>query len=668
MNSSVPTSDPAVSAKELGCIVGKTATTFRLFAPRATHVALILYARPDAVRGRRIAMRRDDDGVWEHREPGRLFGSCYGYRVGGSAAPDAMFDPAVVIADPYSRAVVTRNHYRQQARTLIVEPGYDWEGDRWVAPADHASLVIYEAHVRDLTAHPSSGALRAGTYAGLCEEARHGGLAHLRDLGVNAVEFLPLQKAGAFELPFRAPSVVDDNGSPNDHNPYERNHWGYMTSYFFAPESRYASDGTDAPGALSGASGNAVREFKDLVKALHRAGIAVIMDVVYNHTSQFDQQPLKYADKGCYYRLEPDGRFRNLSGCGNDLRTESPMARRLILDSIRHWMTEYHVDGFRFDLATMIDAETRRQITATARAINPQAILIAEPWGGGGYDPGAFSDLGWSSWNDAFRNTVKGERPGHDDGFILGRYRSGESKSTVQSGLTGSLRTDGGAFRESLHSVNYLESHDGYTLGDFIRIALGAAAEGERVADPAANALLSPRQLGVHRLAALALLASRGPVMLHEGQEWGRSKLIRAGTVADPRDGTLDDNSYNKDNATNHLDYRERDANRALVDYYRGLIAIRSAYPALAAAPREAASFIATRGELFVAEHIAWAGAPGMLVLLNAAASPTGDLRLPAGTWSVLADATAASAHGLGRSLSGAVRVAPVSGMILVHS
>ncbi len=300
--------------------------------------------------------------------------------------------------------------------------------------------------------------------------------------------------------------------------------------------------------------------------------------------------------------------------------------------------------------------------------INPRAILIAEPWGGGGYDPAAFSDLGWSSWNDRFRNTVKGGHPGRDDGFLFGRYRAGETKSALETCLTGSLRSDGGAFRMSLQSVNYLESHDGYTLGDFIRIALGITAEGQRVADPAANGLLSSDQLAVHRLAALTLFASRGPVMLHEGQEYGRSKLIRAALVDDPRSGTLDDNSYNKDDATNHLDYRDRDRNRALVDYYRGLIAVRSAYPALALAPPEASSFLPTRGDLFVAMRTESRGARPLLVLLNADASPTANLRLPAGSWTVLADAAAASAHGLGRSLRGAVRVGPVSGMILVHS
>jgi pullulanase/glycogen debranching enzyme len=627
-----------------------------------------LYDRVDATRPDRIAMTRDDDGVWEHRSNGRLVGRCYGYQVAGSAGPGSMFDPAVVIADPYARAVATRNHYRQQARTLILESSYDWEGDTFVAPKDHSTLVIYEAHLRDLTAHPSSRVRKRGTYAGLCETGKTGGLAHLESLGVNAVEFLPLQKSGVFEIPYRDDRAVDDNGDHNTWNPYDRNHWGYMTSAFFAPESRYASDGTDEPGMLSGAKGHAVTEFKDVVKALHRAGIAVIMDVVYNHASQYDYNPLKYIDKSAYFRLDSAGRFLNRSGCGNDLRTEHPMVRRLILDSIRYWMTEYHVDGFRFDLAAMLDTETRRRILDEARSVHPHAIIIAEPWGGGAYEPGAFSDLGWSSWNDRFRNAVKGDHPARDPGFLFGRYRTGESPHTVETSLTGTLRSDGGMFLLSEHSVNYLESHDGYTLGDFIRIATGAVREGERITDRRSNAILSERQLALHRLAALTLLTSRGPVMLHEGQEYGRSKVIDAGEVPDPRDGMLDDNSYNKDNNTNHLDYDECALNQALVDYYRGLIAVRRVFPSLARAPRAATTFLATGDEFCVGARIKVRGAPTLLVLLNANPDKPGSFTLPRGPWTVLADATSASPDGLGAPVRGRLAVGPVSGMILAQS
>jgi pullulanase/glycogen debranching enzyme len=660
--------DSLVSGKALGCTVAASGTTFRLFAPRATHVALVLYDRVEDEEGQTIPMVRDTHGVWEYHSLGKLTGKCYGYRVAGPQGPGEMFDSTIVIADPYSRAVASRAEYHQRSKTLILDTSYKWEGDTWIAPADHNSLVIYEAHLRDLTAHPSSGVKARGTYAGLLEKGKTGGLSYLKELGVNAVEFLPLQKFGVTEIPYKDSSVADDNGETNTWNPYERNHWGYMTSYLFAPEPYYASDGTLQRGAYSGAAGRAVREFKDLVKGLHREGIAVLMDVVYNHVSQYDYNPFKYIDKRYYFRLDSAGRFIKASGCGNDFKTESPMARRLIVESVKYWMREYHIDGFRFDLATLIDRETCREIIAEARKINPNVIIIAEAWGGGGYDPPGFSDLGWASWNDQIRNGVKGQNPDNGLGFIFGKFQDKNTKKRFQSYLTGTLREDGGMYVKKEHSINYLESHDDNTLGDFIRLGTGEAKQGAVIADRDANAALSPRQLALNKLAALYLFASQGPIMIHEGQEYARSKVIAAGAVPDPQNGTIDHNSYNKDNETNYLNYAHRDLNRGLFDYYRGLIGLRKARPALANAGKKAVTFFDTKDDFFIAFKVKPAGkAKPMIVLLNGNPEKAGSIKLPKGAWSVLADGTAASATGLGTTVSGTIAVPPTSGMILTQ-
>ncbi len=166
-----------------------------------------------------------------------------------------------------------------------------------------------------------------------------------------------------------------------------------MTSFFFAPESYYATDGTNKALSWNGTDGRAVHELKDMVKAFHNENIAVIMDVVYNHVSQYDYNPLKYIDRDLYFRFDDSGNWIAKSGCGNDCRTESPPMRQLILESLKYWMTEYHVDGFRFDLAHLIDEETREIIIRKLREINPHVIILAEPWGGG-YDPAGFSDQG----------------------------------------------------------------------------------------------------------------------------------------------------------------------------------------------------------------------------------------------------------------------------------
>lgn len=654
--------DAFYSEKELGCSTGKLHTTFRLFAPRATGVTLVIFDRYDDASGTEHAMRNDGDGIWEHTVPQALLGSYYGYRVSGPAGRGEMFDPSIVIADPYSKAVVTQNSYHHPAKTLILDTSYDWQGDTVVLPSDHNRLVIYEAHLRDLTADPSSGVSARGTYRGLMEAGRVGGLSHLKELGVNAIEFLPLQKFGTIEIPFRDGSVAGEGFKVNTWNPYERNHWGYMTSFFFAPETYYASDGTMEHGVYIGTDGRAVREFKDLIRSLHREGIAVIMDVVYNHVSQYDRNPFRYVDKFYYFHCDSEGNFFEQSGCGNDFRTDRPMSRRLITDSITYWMKEYHIDGFRFDLATMIDPETCWSIAAEAKKINPKVILIAEPWGGGKYDLAGFSNIGWAAWNDRFRDGVKGKNPGGDPGFIFGKFCCGNSKRSFMSYLTGSVRKDGGPFLCQEHSVNYLESHDDYTLGDFIRLA-----ENQHPPPPEGG-VLSGRELALNKLAAMFLLSSQGPVMIAEGQEFARSKVIADAGVPDPAIGTMDSNSYNKDNATNYLNYRHREMNRGLFEYYQGLIQLRRKHEALGSASRKDIRFLKTASDLVIALKIRKTGKSGndFIVILNGDPATPAKLRLPQGTWTVAADAERVSPEGASRTVSGGITIPPSSGLILM--
>jgi pullulanase/glycogen debranching enzyme len=231
--------DRYYSSKELGCVWDDSGATFRVFAPRAWNVLLMMFDRCDQVRGRSFPMKRDADGVWELHADTSQLGRYYGYKIRGPAGKGEMYDPSIILADPYSRAVCSKNHYSHSAKSLILrEDAYDWEGDDFVAPAME-DLIIYEAHVRDLTAHPSSGVdprLR-GTYPGLVAPGARGGINHLRSLGINALELLPCQDFANIEVPYR-----DSSASVyNTWNPYARNHWGYMTSYFFAPETYYAT-------------------------------------------------------------------------------------------------------------------------------------------------------------------------------------------------------------------------------------------------------------------------------------------------------------------------------------------------------------------------------------------------------------------------------------------
>jgi pullulanase len=652
------------SQKPLGCRREGETMAFRVFAPRALQVWLVVFDRYDAEAGREFDMQRDSDGVWEFFATENLDGKYYGYRISGPSGKGEIFDDGVIVADPYSRAVATMNHYRHPAKSLILpEDNFDWEGDSFLKiPLE--DLIIYEMHVRDLTAHPSSGAppeLR-GTYRGLIQSGLKGGIDYIKSLGVNAVELLPIQDFANIE-----PSPEENRAAGNV---YGRNHWGYMTSYFFAPESYYATGGTMEAGKWNGADGRQVREFKEVVKAFHRAGIAVLLDVVYNHVSQYDQNPFKFLDKKYFFHLDGEQNFVSQSGCGNDFKTERPMARRMILDSVEYWMREYHIDGFRFDLAAMIDWETCDAILKRAREINPYAIIIAEPWGGGGYTPAEHSQYGWAAWNDQIRNGVKGWRPTGegDQGFIFGKWKNGVTMADLRSYLTGTLKEDGGLFQHKSHAINYLESHDDHTLGDFIRIASGEVELEQVITDLDANAKLSPRQERMNKLAALFLFTCQGPIMIHEGQEFARSKVIAKTNVPDPHAGQIDHNSYNKDNETNWLNFQHAEMNRELVDYYRGLIALRRAHRAFRWSEKTDVELLTSEGEFSLGYYLHRASSGDthdFAVLMNGHPSEPATFKVPAGKWEIVVNEQKAGTQALGKFAGGNFILKPTSGVVM---
>ncbi|MCJ7801403.1 MAG: alpha-amylase family glycosyl hydrolase, partial [Candidatus Marinimicrobia bacterium] len=498
-----------------GAFVKSDGVEFKLYAPKSDKVFLVIFDNAEDSSGKEFPMSNNDNGEWTITIKNIDYGTLYGYRLEGPSN-----DSSVIIADPYSKAAVTQNSYRHVAKSLIVNTNYDWDNDEWIK-IDPRDLIIYEMHLRDMTAHPTSGSNAPGTYIGLIDKNQRGGINHILDMGVNAVQILPLQDFANVEIPYKDSTIY----MYNDWNPYARNHWGYMTTFFFAPESYYATDGTMQPDVWNGINGNAVNEMKEMVKELHKEGIAVIMDVVYNHVSNYDFHPLKYIDKETYFRLDTNGEHIMQSGCGNDCQTEHPAMRKLILESLKYWMTEYHIDGFRFDLGYLIDEETRKQILVELRTINPNAIILGEPWGGG-YDPDGFSDLGWASFNDKIRNGIKGSSPSDNLGFIFGEWFGANDQKSLQNFAVGSLRENGGQYLEVKHSVNYLESHDDHTFGDFVRIGNGDVEEHALINDRGKNEKLSDKQLALNKLGAIFLFTSQGITFMHEGQEWARSKVI----------------------------------------------------------------------------------------------------------------------------------------------
>lgn len=511
------------SSKELGVTLDRERgmTTYRLFAPRARHAWLCFFDRPMAVTWtptfRRFPpveeyrMWKDPaDGVWEITLRGLDIGRFYGFRVDGPPGDGEAFDPFVVVGDPYGRAAASAD-----GLTMVIDPDATnqwfkgWTDQAWQTP-DPQDVVIYECHVRGMTVHPSSGvaAARRGKYSGLAGTLGKGtGLDHLKTLGVNTIELLP---------------VSEFSESPDPYN------WGYATVYYFVPESSY---GTEPE------KGSAYHEFKQLVNDLHNQGFAVVLDMVYNHVGG----PNVFAtiDRKYYFRLNPDLSYSNHSACGNDLKTEAPMLRKLIVDNIVYFMKEFHVDGFRLDLAELIDMQTMREIRDAALAVNPKAILISEPWSPGrGENKFQLRGTGWSAWNNDFRYAAKD--------FV----RGAGNRDWLKEGIFGSVNTWA---LNPLQPVNYLESHDDMAFMD--EISSNPGNDGRKLND---------RDVALNRLAATVLFTSLGKAMIYEGQEFLRSKWgIR--------------NTYNRGDAVNALRWTDRDRPlaRQALDYYAGLIQLR---------------------------------------------------------------------------------------------
>ncbi|MFA6286329.1 MAG: alpha-amylase family glycosyl hydrolase [Opitutaceae bacterium] len=453
----------------LGALVRDRETVFRLFAPRAKSVWLSVCAALDQQENphRYPLVRREDRhgqaGVWEITLADNLHGWFYWYHVDGPVDAFGLFDPRHRVLDPYALSAAGR-----LGPGIVLDSAWVGQGDRsFKTPAWH-DLVIAEAHVRDLTALAPvvmSTEERRG-FAGLRKWVEHPDF-YLHRLGVNCVELQPIQE--------------NDAKTPDEY------HWGYMTDNYFSPASGYATD----PARASG-----VKEFQALVAAFHRRGMAVILDVVYNHVGE--PAHLMFVDRLYYFEQDGAGNLSNWSGCGNDLRARSVMATRLIIDSCRHLVEVYGVDGFRFDLADLVGADVLKQVEVELKRAKPDVILIAEPWSFRGHIAGELRDTGWASWNDGYRN------------FVRDYVRGGGTRESLEYYLKGSPWYYA---KWPAQTVNYTESHDDKTWID--NITENASGNGD-------HPTLNDRRR-THLMVAF-LNMSIGIPMLSAGQDFIRSK------------------------------------------------------------------------------------------------------------------------------------------------
>ncbi|MCC9608359.1 glycogen debranching protein GlgX [Blastopirellula sp. JC732] len=443
----------------LGATVVDGGVNFSLFSRTATGVDIVFFDREDdAVPSRVIPIDPGKNRTyqyWHQFVPGVKSGQIYGYRVSGPFEPQRglRFDPEKVLLDPYGRAVVVPEGYDRSAAgrpgdnaatamksAVVDQSGYDWEGDIPLCrPA--SQTIIYEMHVKGFTANPNSGVSDdiRGTYAGVIEK-----IPYLQALGVTAVELLPVFQFDPYDAPIG-----------------KMNYWGYAPIGFFAPHAQYSSDRSPI-GPLN--------EFRDMVKALHRAGIEVILDVVFNHTSEGNERgpttSFRGIDNPVYYILERGEWYGNYTGCGNTLNANQPIVRRMIVDSLKYWVREMHVDGFRFDLASILSRDPHGYPLPNPPVLwdiesDPELAgtkLFAEAWDAAGlYQVGSFVGDAWREWNGRFRDDVRD--------FFRGEPGS---VRRVADRLIGSPEIYGHKGREMEQSINFVTCHDGFTLNDLV--------------------------------------------------------------------------------------------------------------------------------------------------------------------------------------------------------
>lgn len=582
-----------VSDKPMGVTLDRDAnrTHFRLFSPRAIQVDLGLFDGPyhrtadgEAVEPAEILpMEMDEDGVWELALDGVRIGQYYAFRVAGPRGDGEGFNPNRWLGDPYAHAVSLA-----EGNSIVVDlrtPQPPWRG--WTPEARSLEIpwedmVIYETHVRHFTRDDSSGVPDdvRGNYLGvLATDGLDTGLDHLKALGVNVVQFMPIHEF------------------PNGFEP--RHDWGYATDFFFAPESSFAQNPRE---------GSQVWEFRHVVNELKEHGFAVFLDVVYNHIGGVNV--FNAIDRLYYFRLNPDFTNMNFSGVGNDVHSERPMVRRLIVESILFWVEEYGIDGFRFDLGELIDDDTLAEIEREIRAKHPHVVLHSEPWSFRGHHKDFIGRTTWGAWNDQFREPAKR--------FVSGR---GDLEN-LRMAIRGSVETWA---RHPLQSVNYMESHDDYSLVD--ELTTNPGRDGRE---------LSERDERIHKLAATLIMGSLGTPMITEGQDWMRSKHgIR--------------NTYNQGDELNALrwDDREREHAREVTRYYSQMIHFRlsDAGRALRVADLPSMDYVqfiegsdTALGWILNANNER-PDVPAVMILMNAGTDEVSfNVRLPRGRWIQVGD------------------------------
>ncbi|MDI6604033.1 MAG: type I pullulanase [Thermoanaerobacteraceae bacterium] len=543
---------PVYEGNDLGANYGYKGTGFRLWSPTADKVVLQLY-KNDLIED--YDMKKDINGTWYIYIDGNLDNVSYTYKI-------IRNKNIVVTVDPYAKAL-TVNGTTGVVIDLSKTNPEGWDNDIKPPFDKPTDAIIYEMHVRDFSASPDSGIKNKRKYLAFTEINTTGpdgiktGLSHLTELGITHIHLLPIQDFESVNeleenydwgyTPHLIPKDIPACTLAGTYN------WGYDPYHYFVPEGSYSTDPTN-PAAR-------IKEAKEMVLALHKAGIRIIMDVVYNHTFITGKSIFDMVEPGYFYRHNPDGSYSNGSGCGNETASERPMMKKLILDSLKYWITEYHIDGFRFDLMALHDIDTIKEIEKIVHNIDPSILIYGEPWAGGQsalspdkqFVKGRQYGLSVSVYNDNIRNTIKGFPDDDSRGFATGKIGL---ENEIKRGVVGSIKYNDVIWDFALNpseSINYVSCHDNLTLWD--KIAKSNPEDTEKT------------RIQMDKLCNMIILTSQGIPFIQGGEEMLRTKQ-----------GI--NNTYNSGDAINQIDWSRKAKYKDVFEYYKGLINLRRHHPA----------------------------------------------------------------------------------------
>ena len=633
---------PVYSGDDLELKVDNAGTHFRLWSPGAEAVRLNLYT--DGLTGEPydvVEMNKEVSGTWTYSFPEKMYGKFYTFQIfmGGKWLKET---PGV-----WAKAVGT-NGYRAAIIDMRSTDPEGWADDKYVVTPNQTDAVVYEMHHRDFSAHRNSGIVNKGKFIAMLEpgttspDGEKTGIDHLKELGVTHVHILPSYDFNSVD----ETQLID-----------RQYNWGYDPINYNVPDGSYSTNPADPA--------TRIREMKEMVKALHDAGIGVIMDVVYNHTAVNDDSNFSLTAPGYYYRHNPDGSYSDASGCGNETASDRRQMGDFIVNSVKYWTEEYHIDGFRFDLMAIHDTETMTRVAETVRSINPYAVIYGEGWTAGdsrlpaerrALKENVAKMKGIAVFSDDIRDAVKGHYSREDDrGFASGKPGLEE---TVKIGIVASTAHPQVDYSKGNNSkfayatspeqiMNYVSCHDDLCLTDKMRKSMPDATDSVR--------------MRVARLAQTIVFTSQGTPFMFAGEEIFRDKKGIHNTFKSPDE-------------VNAIDWSLKHKNREQFDYYRNLIDLRRSHPAFRMTNAEDIAKHIVFDDVETTNLISYAikgNANGdewneIRVVFNGS-EKSRTVKVPKGEWTVVAADGKLDKNGLGKMSGGDVEAAPQSALILVR-